>query len=279
MNKKIITGFILFTVSIFSFTISLVQYDETIKHTYIVANKKLNEARTTKEDEDLSEAEKLIDDVINNNKKQELKQYLLDLRVDIEKELILNHYLDELKLIDTSLDDNKLKVIKEEIDIIKYDEITEQLNNEIKKIEEKISNKKKAEEEARKKAEEAKQKANFMANAKVLETLKGTLTAYTDTHTACGRSVAGGNIYYNDKQYGKVYIVAGDKSYPCGTIVRFKNMSYFGGKDIYAIVLDRGGAIGKGKRALFDLLFAKETSANNFGVRRNVTCEILRRGY
>ncbi len=123
-------------------------------------------------------------------------------------------------------------------------------------------------------------------NAKVLETLKGTITAYTPYcsdgchgYTATGRFVGNGNIHYKDKEYGTVYIVAGDPSIPFGSIVRLKNVSYFGGRDIYAIVLDRGGAIGKNRRALFDLLFALEKNANNFGVRRNVTCEILRRGY
>lgn len=75
-----------------------------------------------------------------------------------------------------------------------------------------------------------------------------------------------------------VRIVAGDSSYPFGTIVRIKNLNYFG-EDIYAIVLDRGGAIGKNKRVLFDLLFALDENANKFGVAYNVECEILRLGY
>ena len=88
----------------------------------------------------------------------------------------------------------------------------------------------------------------------------------------------GNTIYYNDKEYGKVRIVAADKSYPFGTIVRFNNLNYFNDA-VYAIVLDRGGAIGKGKRVLFDLLFKTENEANNFGIEKNVSCDILRMGY
>ena len=63
-------------------------------------------------------------------------------------------------------------------------------------------------------------------------------------YTASGKYVGNGDIYQYDDEYGMVYIVAGGSEYPFGTIVRFKNVNYFG-KDIYAIVLDRGGAIGK----------------------------------
>ena len=117
-----------------------------------------------------------------------------------------------------------------------------------------------------------------------IETLKGNVTAYTafcsdgcHGYTASGRYV-GDSIYYHDNDYGNVRIVAGDKSYPFGTIVRFNNLSYFG-SEVYAIVLDRGGAIGKNRRALFDLLFENEKSANNFGIARGVSCDILRLGY
>ncbi len=117
-----------------------------------------------------------------------------------------------------------------------------------------------------------------------IESLNGNVTAYTafcsdgcHGYTASGRYV-GNSVYYYDNDYGKVRIVAGDKSYPFGTIVRFNNLSYFGG-EVYAIVLDRGGAIGKNRRALFDLLLETERSANDFGIARGVSCDILRLGY
>ena len=122
-------------------------------------------------------------------------------------------------------------------------------------------------------------------NYKVLETLKGNITAYTAYCSGCGgytgsgQYIGGGNIFYEDKEFGTVRIVAGDSSYPYGTIVRIKGLYYFNQEDVYAIILDRGGAIGKNRWALFDLLFVSESNANDFGVQRNIECEILRLGY
>jgi len=118
-----------------------------------------------------------------------------------------------------------------------------------------------------------------------LEVLVGSLSLYgpdcygcTSNKTASGMYVGEGNIYYEDSEYGTVRIVAADKSYPFGTIVRVSNVDYFG-EPIYAVVLDRGGDIGKSKRFLFDLLFPSEQEANNIGSRHNVTFEIMRLGY
>ena len=116
--------------------------------------------------------------------------------------------------------------------------------------------------------------------------MKGALAGYgpdcygcTSFRTATGKYIGDGNIYYEDKEYGKVRIVAGDKSYPFGTIVKINNA--FSGKDstIYAIVLDRGGGVGKGKKFLFDLLFETEKAASLAGSKQNVDFEILRLGY
>ena len=46
-------------------------------------------------------------------------------------------------------------------------------------------------------------------------------------------------IYYNDKTYGTVRIVASSKNYPCGTILQFK-VNKLSEEPIIAIVLDRG---------------------------------------
>ena len=119
---------------------------------------------------------------------------------------------------------------------------------------------------------------------KVLATYNGIITAYgpdcigcTSGRTASGYKVSNGNIYYHDKKYGKVRIVAADKSLPFGTIVRIKNLSVFK-EPILAIVLDRGGAIGFRKKVYFDLLYKSEKETIPFG-RRKATFEILRRGY
>ena len=138
------------------------------------------------------------------------------------------------------------------------------------------------------KKEEKKEEATTNKNddVKVLETLTGSLAGYgpdcygcTSFRTASGRYIGDGNIYYEDEDYGKIRIVAGDKSYPFGTIVRISNTYYGDNSDIYAIVLDRGGGVGKGKRFLFDLLFETESAASKAGSRKNVKFEILRLGY
>ena len=125
-----------------------------------------------------------------------------------------------------------------------------------------------------------------VANAKysdVLETRVGKLTAYGPDCPGCsgrvgwGQNVTGGNIYYHDSTYGQLRIVAGDRRYPYGTIVRIKNSR--AGHDIMAIVLDRGGSVGIGKATMFDLLFTSGSEASSFGTSKDCTFEILRYGF
>jgi len=92
--------------------------------------------------------------------------------------------------------------------------------------------------------------------------------------TASGYDIRKGNIYYQDKTYGTVRIVAGDSSFPFGTILRMN----WNGKTTLAIVLDRGG-IGFGKKYLFDLLCESEAQAYQLGVVKNATIEVLRYGF
>lgn len=179
-----------------------------------------------------------------------------------------------VKTVEKKLEESLKKVDRksynatlEEINNIEYSDIKEKLLEKAKQINKSLVNK---EEEKRK----------YTAK----ETLVGNVTAFTaycsdgcNGYTASGRYI-GNSIYYNDKEYGTIRIVAADKSYPFGTIVRFNNLNYYG-KEIYAIVLDRGGAIGKNKRVLFDLLFPNEKTANDFGVAKKVSCDILRIGY
>lgn len=117
----------------------------------------------------------------------------------------------------------------------------------------------------------------------VKNTLVGTMSAYGPDCAGCSGNLAAGwnarngNIYYNDGTYGKIRIVAGDRSLPFGTIIRVVNSN--AGTPFYAIVLDRGGAIGIGKRYMFDLLFATEGDARGWGLSKNTTFEIVRYGY
>ena len=91
-------------------------------------------------------------------------------------------------------------------------------------------------------------------------------------YLANGTYVGGGNIYYDDSEYGRVRIVAGDKKFKFGTIVRIND-------SMLAIVLDRGGSIGIGKKFMFDLLYESEAEANRNGVSYNTKFEILRNGF
>lgn len=116
----------------------------------------------------------------------------------------------------------------------------------------------------------------------VLETQVGSLSGYGPDCKGCtgflssGRDVRNGNIYYQDSTYGQVRILAGDRSYSYGTIVRIKS-SRLG--TFLAVVLDRGGAVGFGKSHLFDLLYSSSAEALANEVSYNTTFEILRYGY
>lgn len=117
----------------------------------------------------------------------------------------------------------------------------------------------------------------------VLATYYGPITAYGPDCKGCktGKTASGYNvrntIYYNDKEYGKVRIVAADKSLPFGSIIRIKDLNVFQ-DDVVAIVLDRGSAIGFNRKVYFDLLYKSEKETDFFG-KRYATFELLRRGY
>lgn len=116
----------------------------------------------------------------------------------------------------------------------------------------------------------------------VLETQVGTMSAYGLDCQGCsgrvgaGYDASGNNVRYYDSTYGELRIVAGDRKYPYGTVVRVNNSTI---GTFQAIVLDRGGDIGIGRRYMFDLLFYSEAEAYQFGLSRNTTFEILRYGY
>ena len=115
----------------------------------------------------------------------------------------------------------------------------------------------------------------------VLEDFTGRLTAYGSDCNGCSTKTSSGfdiskSIYYQDKDYGKIRILAGDRKYPYGTIVKLKIDAK---TEIFGIVLDRGGNIGIDKKFQFDLLFETEKEALKFGSKQNVIFEILRLGY
>lgn len=90
-----------------------------------------------------------------------------------------------------------------------------------------------------------------------------------------GKTATGYNIrktiWYNDKQYGKVRIVAMCKKMPLYSIIKIKN--YKRGGDITAIVLDRGVGC-----STIDLAVKNERTSSKYGIQKNVKIEILRKG-
>ena len=110
----------------------------------------------------------------------------------------------------------------------------------------------------------------------------GTMTGYGPDCEGCGGKVGcapytdvRNTVYFNDSSYGQVRILASDPSIPCGTIIKFSNVT-FTNQEVTAIVLDRGGAI---KGTLFDYLVESEAAADVIGRQRNVRYEIQRWGW
>ena len=93
--------------------------------------------------------------------------------------------------------------------------------------------------------------------------------------TSAGYYVGNGRIYYSDNTYGDLRIVAADKKYPLGTVMRIT----YNGNSFGVIVLDRGGGIGDHARFQLDLLERTESEANSSYIMYNALLEVLRYGY
>mgnify|MGYP003293188246 CR=1 FL=1 len=114
-----------------------------------------------------------------------------------------------------------------------------------------------------------------------LQTIYGNLTGYGPDCVGCsGRTASGydvkNTIYYNDREFGKIRIVASDPSIPIGSIVKITGLR--GNDPFFAIVLDRGGDVGYGRLTLFDLLYPSESSTESHGIQK-VRFDIYRYGY
>lgn len=111
----------------------------------------------------------------------------------------------------------------------------------------------------------------------------GTLTGYGPDCEGCSgivgcspyQNVKNGNIYYEDTNYGKIRILAADKSIPCGSIVKISNYKFSDG-DFYGIVLDRGSAI---VGLTMDLLHESENDTVIIGRQYNINFKIERWGF
>ena len=113
-------------------------------------------------------------------------------------------------------------------------------------------------------------------------TFKGELTGYVGDCPLCTgylacpprTNVLKEGIYYKDKTYGTVRIVASSRKYPCGTIVRFK-VKKLSEEPIVAIVLDRG----VGGNVLDLLTDSTDYAIRKVGRVRNLEVEVLREGW
>ena len=111
----------------------------------------------------------------------------------------------------------------------------------------------------------------------------GKITGYGPDCKGCGGNSAcaprqnfkNGNIYFNDTTYGKVRIVAADRSLPCGSIVRIHNISIYN-EPIIAIVMDRGSSVNGNH---LDLLFETEKNMQGMHTQSNIQYDILRIGF
>ena len=218
-----------------------------------------------------------------DTKTQELNTYSLETQ---NRKYISYLKVNNLKT-DNLLEETIEKESKEEeIEEVKIDEVKEEIiveKNEyqVEKVEENVPVK----EEVKEEPVEIVTEDNAVSSP-VIETLVGSLAGYgpdcvgcTSMMTASGRYIGEGNIYFDDPTYGKIRILAGDYSYPFGTIVKISNVDFYNDEPFYGIVLDRGGNIGKGKTFLFDLLFASESEASKMGKEVNIKYEIIRLGY
>ena len=89
------------------------------------------------------------------------------------------------------------------------------------------------------------------------------------------QNVTNGNIYYEDNEYGKIRILAADRSIPCGSIVKISNYKFIE-NEFYGIVLDRGSSI---VGLTMDLLHEGEGDTIVVGRQYNINFEIVRWGF
>ena len=113
---------------------------------------------------------------------------------------------------------------------------------------------------------------------------KGTLTGYGPDCPGClgmvycspNPNVQNGKIFYDDKTYGNIRILAADYSIPCGSIIKIENFKFISGKEFYGIVLDRGSAI---VGLTMDLLYPSEEDTVIIGRQKNINFTIERWGW
>ena len=132
----------------------------------------------------------------------------------------------------------------------------------------------------REETKEDKQEESITPKTDVLSTYQGTMSFYNANCVGCsgitstGVDISDGRLYYLDKTYGNIRIVAAGTEIKKWSVIRIKNSSL--GVNTLAIVLDRGGSIGLGKKFLIDML--TNSMENKGGIEKNITIEVIREG-
>lgn len=179
----------------------------------------------------------------------------------------------------------------EEVQKNKNDDDNEKLNEEDSKTEEVEEKQKEAQDEKQQvktttsnatdneTTEQPVIKEDVQEEVSNVLTYSGSMSYYKATCSGCsgvtasGFDVSDGRLYYYDSTYGNVRIIAAGQEIKTWSIVKIKNSSF--GQDVLAIVLDRGGNIGNGKKFLIDMLTNSNESRS--GIEK-VTIEVLREG-
>lgn len=182
------------------------------------------------------------------------------------------------KIVETTQENKELTVDTEEVtsenEVVKEEKILEEKQETTQKEEVTETEEVVQQEETPVVTPEVTQKSD------VIETYTGNLSYYRANcsgcsgYTATGYDVRDGKLYYNDLTYGNIRIVAAGTEIPKYSIVRIKNSSL--GTDVLAIVLDRGGNIGQGKKFIVDIL-TNSTEAKG-GIDYGVSIEVIRKG-
>lgn len=117
-----------------------------------------------------------------------------------------------------------------------------------------------------------------------IETFLAEMTGYGGDCEGCSgilacrpiTNVFTNGIYFEDDEYGTVRVVAADRKYPCGTIMKFYSKK-LSDEPIVAIVMDRGGAIQDNR---LDLLTESEAYSSKYvGRIYDLKVEVLRKGW
>lgn len=164
-------------------------------------------------------------------------------------------------------------ILEQELEVSNPRQFIEEVKPE-EMIEESLSVVKKDDKEEEKKVE------SMVPKTDILSTYQGTMSFYSANCVGCsgitstGVDISDGRIYYQDKTYGSIRIVAAGTEIKKWSIIRIKNSSL--GSNILAIVLDRGGSIGFGKKFLIDML--TNSTEKKGGIEKDITIEVIREG-